>query len=124
MPPRKAPYQRDTPEQQVLLLQQDDGVSHVEFRASFTMLAQALANQANRKIAIPPQVPNSSTHIRDFKRMCPLEFHRSKMEEDPIDFIDEAYWVEVVMGIPLKKSCVGGLKTQRSSQNIIRAIGG
>lgn len=64
------------------------------------MLSQALANQSNQVIVVPTQALTFATKVKDFMRMKPLESHGSKMKEDPIDFIAEAYRVIVVMGIP------------------------
>lgn len=75
-------------------------MSHTEFRAIFTMLARALANQANKKIVIPPQVPSLTTRVTNFIRMSPPEFHGPKMEEELVEFIDEAYRIVAIMGIP------------------------
>lgn len=67
------------------------------------MLAQALANQSNKEIFIPLQVPAPTTLVRDYMRMSPPTFHGSNLEEDPIDFIDKAYRIVTVMGVPLKE---------------------
>lgn len=63
------------------------------------MIAQALSTQANIEISISPQVATPATRVRDFMRMSHPEFHDSKMEDDPINFIDEAYRIVVVMGV-------------------------
>lgn len=67
----------------------------------FTILAQALYSQANREIVIPPQVSTLATWVRDFMKMSPSMFYGSRMEEDPIYFIDEAYIIIAIMGVPL-----------------------
>lgn len=67
------------------------------------MLAQALPNKSSKEIAIPPQVLTPSTHFRDFMRLDPPRFHGCEIEEDLIDFIDEAYQIVAVMGIPSKE---------------------
>lgn len=43
--------------------------------------------------------PTSAARVCDFIQMIPLEFHGSKIDEDPIDFIEEAYRVVAVIGI-------------------------
>src|SRR5687767_7817120 len=65
------------------------GVSHAEFRNMVTMLAQVVANQANRGVAPPPPVLNPASQIRDFQRMNPPEFEESKVDEDPMQFLEE-----------------------------------
>ncbi|WMV41581.1 hypothetical protein MTR67_034966 [Solanum verrucosum] len=47
--------------------------------------------QDNREIVSPviQNVGMTTTRVRDFTRMNPLEFHGSKLEEDPPKFIDE-----------------------------------
>lgn len=48
-------------------------------------------------------MPILATRVRDFMRINPLEFYGSKMAEDPIEFIREAYLIMVVIGIPFKE---------------------
>ncbi|WMV33218.1 hypothetical protein MTR67_026603 [Solanum verrucosum] len=59
--------------------------------------------QANREVVIfvNPKVGTTATTMRDFTRMNPLEFHFSKVEEDPQEFIDEVYKVLIIMGVTL-----------------------
>ncbi|KAK4706297.1 hypothetical protein R3W88_034143 [Solanum pinnatisectum] len=72
-----------------------------EFQAAFHALAHTMTSQANREVVAPmnPRVGTPATRVRDFTRMNPLEFHGSKVLEDPQDFIDEAYKIVGTMGI-------------------------
>ncbi|WMV24166.1 hypothetical protein MTR67_017551 [Solanum verrucosum] len=77
-------------------------VTNVEFQAAIKVLAQA-----NREVVFPlnPNVGTTTTRVRDFTKMNPLEFHCSKVEEDPQDFIDEVYKVLMIMGVtPVEKA--------------------
>lgn len=103
MPPRRAPLPREVAEDQAPPMQQEEGVIHAEFRTTFTLLAQVLANKANREFSIPPQTPTSTTKAWDIMRMNPLEYHGSKVDEDPIEFLNEAYRIVASMGVPSKE---------------------
>uniref|UniRef100_M1DB14 Gag-pol polyprotein n=1 Tax=Solanum tuberosum TaxID=4113 RepID=M1DB14_SOLTU len=65
-------------------------VTHVKFQVTFQVLAQAMMAQANRDYNAPVNlnVGTVETRIRDFTRMNPLEFHNSKVYENPQEFID------------------------------------
>ena len=76
-------------------------VSHVEFRAAFTILAQSIAAQNERPpviLANPVANPKAS-RVRDFTQMNPPSFHGSKSDEDPQEFIDQVQKVIDIMGV-------------------------
>lgn len=75
MPLRKAPLPRDFAKKQAPPEQQEDNISYAEFRNAFTMLAQALANKANREVVIPLQAPTMETKIHDFMRINQVKFN-------------------------------------------------
>ncbi|KAF3655782.1 hypothetical protein FXO38_14518 [Capsicum annuum] len=66
-------------------------VSHAEFRAACTTLAQSITSQNKRPaIVLANLVANSAvTKIQDFTRMNPPFFLRFKSDEDPQEFIDQ-----------------------------------
>ena len=57
--------------------------------------------QVTREVV--PRVPQKSrtmaSHLRDFTRMSPPIFFRSRSEEDPRDFLDEVYKILYAMGV-------------------------
>ncbi|WMV57914.1 hypothetical protein MTR67_051299 [Solanum verrucosum] len=46
-----------------------------------------------------PSAGMTTTRIRDFTRMNPLEFYGSKVNEDPQEFIDKLYKIMEIMGV-------------------------
>lgn len=75
----------------------------MEFQATFTMLDQVLANQANLEVAFPSQAPTLATRVYDFMRMNLLEYHGSKVEDNPVEFNNEAYRNVSIMVVPLQE---------------------
>ncbi|MDV3190807.1 MAG: hypothetical protein Q8838_02780, partial [Candidatus Phytoplasma australasiaticum] len=73
-------------------------VAHGEFQDAITILACAMTNQINPG-AQAPYAPTPVSRVQDFTRRNPLEFHKSKAEEDPQEFIDKVYKVLSVIGI-------------------------
>ncbi|KAF3632101.1 hypothetical protein FXO38_26286 [Capsicum annuum] len=65
----------------------DEHVSHAEFRAAFTTLAQLVAAQNARPIVFPsnPVANSAASRIREFTRMNPPSFFGSKSEEDTLE---------------------------------------
>ncbi|WMV37907.1 hypothetical protein MTR67_031292 [Solanum verrucosum] len=76
-------------------------VTNAEFRAAFQVLAQAMKAQANMDGAVHlnANVGMKTSRVKDLNRIISLEFHGSKVEEDPQEFIDEVYKVLMIMGV-------------------------
>uniref|UniRef100_M1DGP0 Gag-pol polyprotein n=1 Tax=Solanum tuberosum TaxID=4113 RepID=M1DGP0_SOLTU len=71
-------------------------VTNTEFRASFQVLAQA-----KREVEVPmnPNMGMTASRVTYFTIMNPPEFHGSRVEKDPQEFIDEVYKVLMIMGV-------------------------
>ncbi|WMV46406.1 hypothetical protein MTR67_039791 [Solanum verrucosum] len=76
-------------------------VTNEVFRDMFQVLSQAATTQDNREVVLPvnPNVGTVASRVRDFTRMNTMEFHGSKVEEDPQEFIDDIYKVLMIMGV-------------------------
>uniref|UniRef100_M1DCG0 Gag-pol polyprotein n=1 Tax=Solanum tuberosum TaxID=4113 RepID=M1DCG0_SOLTU len=66
----------------------------VEVRSTFQILAQALTTQAQAVTAqanrdVVTHVNSAASRVRDFARINPPEFHGSKVEKDPQEFVEE-----------------------------------
>lgn len=50
-----------------------------------------MTNQVNQRAIAPANLNRNATAMRvqDFTQMNSLEFHDSKVDEDPLDFIDK-----------------------------------
>uniref|UniRef100_M1DZP4 Gag-pol polyprotein n=1 Tax=Solanum tuberosum TaxID=4113 RepID=M1DZP4_SOLTU len=86
---------------QILVDPLAEKVSNAELRASFQANDQAMTAQYNREVVVPknPNVGTTTSRVRDFPRMNPLEFHVSRVEEDPQEFIIEVHKVLMIMGV-------------------------
>jgi len=60
-----------------------------------------MTTQANREdfTAVNANMGTTATRIRDFTRMKPSEFHGSKVDEDPQEFIDKVYKIVGIMEV-------------------------
>jgi len=65
------------------------------------LLAQALTAQANREVAATTNSIGGmgAFRVREFLRMNPPEFYRSKVEKDQFGFIEDVYKALVIMGV-------------------------
>ena len=77
-------------------------VALIQLAQDVTIQAQAMKAQANREV-VPhshQQVTTMASHLRDFTRINPPTFYKSKVDEDPQEFIDEVSKILLVMGCP------------------------
>ena len=92
MPPKRRIQPASQPEDPL-----GEHISHAEFRATFTTLAQSMAAQTER----PPVISANpkAARVRDLTQMNPPSFHGSKSDEDPQEFIDQVQKVIDIMGV-------------------------
>ena len=66
---------------------------------------QAMTTQAIRYIAPHPQqqVTTMASSLRDFSRINLSTFNKSRVDEDPQEFINEAYRIQYAMGVCLSE---------------------
>lgn len=67
------------------------------------MFDQSMVNQVNIEVVLPPKVSTPDTRIQDFVIMNPPKYHVSKVDEDLVEFLDKAYCIMIVMGVPPNK---------------------
>ena len=101
MAPRSAPVNRGLNINEGGQLPHDDNVPEeeevpievpiVDVNAALAQMANAITMQAGRN------APTQASRIRHFTRMNPPEFHGSKSNEDPQDFIEEIFKIVDIM---------------------------
>ncbi|XP_027771861.1 uncharacterized protein LOC114076731 [Solanum pennellii] len=66
----------------------------------FKELSQAMTDQPNSEVIalVKPNVGETAKMISDFTNINPLDFHGSKVKEDPQELIDEMYKIVGIMG--------------------------
>ena len=69
---------------------------------SFTQLLATLAS-TDARVQVNPIAKTATSRIRDFTRMNPPTFYRSKVDEDPQGFIDEVYKVLYAIGVSFQE---------------------
>src|SRR5688572_30206689 len=85
----QAPHDDNVPKDEELPIE----VHVVDVNAALAQMANAITMQAGRN------APTQASRIRDFTRMNSPEFHRSKPNEDPQDFIEEIFKIVDIMGV-------------------------
>ena len=62
---------------------------------------KSMTVQMNRDIGpwVPQHVNTMSSHLRDFTRMNPPMFYRSRSDEDPQDLLNEVYNIHYAMDV-------------------------
>ncbi|WMV24316.1 hypothetical protein MTR67_017701 [Solanum verrucosum] len=70
--------------------------------------------QENSKVVAPvnSRVGTTAIRVKDFTTMNPREFHGSKVEEDPQEFIDEVHKIVEIMGITSVEKVWGDNRSQ------------
>lgn len=76
----------------------EDQPTNGELLDALTILAQVVANQANQG-AQAAHATTPGAKVRDFIRMNPPIFYRSKVDEDPQEFVDEIYKILNIIGV-------------------------
>lgn len=108
MPQRRDPTQREVKanEGQAPQISNDllaKLLTNVKIITSIQILAKVMMPQMNKGGIAPPNMRTTTMRVRDFKKMNPLEFHRSKVDEGPQEFVDKTYMVVDIMGVSLKE---------------------
>ncbi|XP_055806973.1 uncharacterized protein LOC129875749 [Solanum dulcamara] len=101
MPPRRAPIKRNVGEEkQALNDLVAEQVTHVEFRVAFQVLFQDMVAQANREVDAPvnSNVGMVALRVPNFTRMNTPEFHASKFDKEPQEFIEGVQKIIDIMG--------------------------
>jgi len=59
--------------------------------------------QSNRgvTVSVNPNMCTTTSRVREFTRMNPIEFYGSRVEEDHQEFVDEVYKVLMIVGVTL-----------------------
>ncbi|WMV38121.1 hypothetical protein MTR67_031506 [Solanum verrucosum] len=80
---------------------EEGAISNVEIRSAIHNLTYVLATEVARdaRVQVNPNASTTTSRIRDFTRMNPPTFFGSKVEEDPLGFIDEVSKVLEAMNV-------------------------
>ena len=85
----------------------DDDISDAQIQLSqaTTVQCQAMTTQINQEDVPHPhqEVTAMASHLRDSNWMNPSTFYRSKVEEEPQEFIDEVYKILLAMGLSISE---------------------